>query len=270
MLRLGAVPQSRGAICAINEIGRMNYEDQAFLLDAMEEGEFSVDKYGIHVTIKSPSTIVATANPTGTKWNDPVKISNVEIPVIKSLLDRFDQIYAFNESSSPQEDREYAQRKAEMDSKNIRYNHQYLKTYLAYPITITPEAKSMLIDFWLEVKAKGLASTRTLDSIFRMTKAHARLHLVEVVDADIATEFMNYYKHTMLQYGEIVKTIESPRDVSYREMLTIVKQAQAPIELITAAKMACDRNEQVRSYLGNNRLDLKCSVEQLEYERIFE
>ena len=39
-------------------------------------------------------------------------------------------------------------------------------------------------------------------------------------------------------------------------MLTIVKQAQGSIELITAAKMACDRNEQVRSYLGN-RLDLK-------------
>jgi DNA replicative helicase MCM subunit Mcm2 (Cdc46/Mcm family) len=32
MLRVGPVPPASGAICAINEIGRMNYEDQAGFL----------------------------------------------------------------------------------------------------------------------------------------------------------------------------------------------------------------------------------------------
>ena len=81
-LRLGAVPQARGAVCCINEIGRMDYENQGFLLDVMEEGSFTVDKYAIHVEIKSATTIIATANPTGMRWDDPLKISNAEIPVL--------------------------------------------------------------------------------------------------------------------------------------------------------------------------------------------
>ena len=40
LLRLGPVPLARQAMCAINELGRMNFEDQAYLLDMMEEGEF--------------------------------------------------------------------------------------------------------------------------------------------------------------------------------------------------------------------------------------
>ena len=103
LLRLGAVPQARGAICAINEIGRMDYEDQGFLLDVMEEGSFTVDKYGIHVNIRSPTTIIATANPTGIKWNDPFKIDSSEIPVLRTLIDRFDQVYAVGEFGSEQD-----------------------------------------------------------------------------------------------------------------------------------------------------------------------
>ena len=85
ILRLGAVPQARGAVCCVNEIGRMDYEDQGFLLDVMEEGSFTVDKYAIHLRIKSATTIIATANPTGMRWNDPFKISNSEIPVLGTL-----------------------------------------------------------------------------------------------------------------------------------------------------------------------------------------
>lgn len=80
-LRLGAAPQARGTVCCINEIGRMDYEDQGFLLDVMGEGSFTVDKYAIHQEIKSATTIIATANPRGIRWNDPFKISNTEIPV---------------------------------------------------------------------------------------------------------------------------------------------------------------------------------------------
>jgi replicative DNA helicase Mcm len=56
-LRLGPIPLAKNAICAINEIGSMNFEDQRFLLDIMEEGRFTIDKYGIHQEIDSPTTI---------------------------------------------------------------------------------------------------------------------------------------------------------------------------------------------------------------------
>lgn len=254
LLRLGAVPQARGAICAINEIGRMDYEDQGFLLDVMEEGSFTVDKYGIHVNIKSPTTIIATANPTGVKWNDPFKIDSSEIPVLLTLLDRFDQIYAVGEFGSEEESREYAERKASMDEKNIVYNYNYLVRYLEYARTIDPtisrDAYHMLIEFWIQLKKKDLATNRTLDSLVRLAKAQARLHLSMVVDEEISTEVMEDYEQRMLQYGEIVKSIESPRNVAYRELLSIIKETKGPIEFIEAVKTACKRNEQLAAYFG--------------------
>jgi hypothetical protein len=42
----------------------------------------------------------------------------------------------------------------------------------------------------------------------------------------------------MLQYGQIIKIIESPRDVTYREMLSIIKATKSPIGLTQAARMA--------------------------------
>ena len=81
----------------------MDYENQGFLLDIMKEGRFTIDKYAIHVNIKSPTTIIAIANPTGVRWNVPFKISNTEIPALGTLLDRFDQIYAASEFGSEDE-----------------------------------------------------------------------------------------------------------------------------------------------------------------------
>lgn len=131
-LRLGAVAQARVAVCGINEIGRMEPEDQAFLLDVMEEGSFTVDKYALHYDIKAPTTIIATTNPRGTSWNNSSKISNTEIPVLGTLLDRFDQIYSVSEFTSDEECWEYASKKAEMDQRDIEYNYSFITLYIKY------------------------------------------------------------------------------------------------------------------------------------------
>jgi len=221
---------------------------------------FQLLRYYLHLSIKSATTIIATANPTGMKWNDPFKINNAEIPVLGTLLDRFDQIYAVNEFVSEEECRAYATRKAEMDERNIRYNYNFLKPYIKYARTINPtilpESRLMLAEFWLDLKRRNLASNRTLDSLFRVAKAQARLHLSHVVNEEIVTEIMEDYMQRMLQYGQIIKIIESPRDVTYREMLSIIKITRSPVELTEAARMACQKNEQINNYLGT-RLTVK-------------
>ena len=132
ILRISTAPQARNAICAINEIGRMDYQNQAFLLDIMEEGGFSVNKYGLHIQIESPTTIIATSNPLNSEWNDHYKISHSEMPILKPLLDKFDQISAFNDFASMEESRMYARKKVELSKKNIHYNCNYLRKYLLF------------------------------------------------------------------------------------------------------------------------------------------
>lgn len=123
---------------------------------------------------------------------------------------------------------------------------------------ILPKPQSMIIEFWQDLKREGLATNRTLDSLFRLAKAQARLHLSNVVTEEIATEMIEDYRLRMLQYGKIIKSTESPREVTYREMLSIIKTTKSPITLTEAARMASKNNEQTRIYLGT-RLDIKHS-----------
>ena len=227
ILRIGAAPQARNAICAINEIGRMDYQNQAFLLDIMEEGGFSVNKYGLHIQIRSPTTIIATSNPLNSEWNDHYKISHSEMPILKPLLDRFDQISAFNDFASMEESRMYARKKVELSKKNIHYNCNYLRKYLLHAKTVnpilTPEAQSMLVEFWLELKSKNIAGNRTLESLIRIAQAFARLRLTSIVDPEIMTDVMSHYQQTMMQYGHVLKLVESPKTETFREMLSGTK-----------------------------------------------
>jgi DNA replicative helicase MCM subunit Mcm2 (Cdc46/Mcm family) len=62
VLRLGPASLAKGAICGINEFGKMDPSDQSHLLSIMEEGEYTVNKYGINGKIISPTTIIASAN----------------------------------------------------------------------------------------------------------------------------------------------------------------------------------------------------------------
>ena len=172
------------------------------------------------------------------------------------MLDRFDQIYAVKEFMSEEECRAYAVKKAEMDQKKIQYNNNFIKLYIKYARTINPtippEAQCIIAEFWLDLKRKDLATNRTLDSLFRIAKSQARLHLSDVVNEDIVREIMEDCAQRMLQYGEIIKMVESSKEVTYAELLTIIKETKPPIELTEAARMASRKNEQVKHYLGHN------------------
>jgi MCM P-loop domain len=68
ILRTGPVPASKGAICALNELGRMYFEDQKHLLSVMQEQYFTINKHGISASIHSPTAIIASANPIDGEW----------------------------------------------------------------------------------------------------------------------------------------------------------------------------------------------------------
>jgi len=45
-LMLGPIPIARGSVACLNEIGSLQEEDQKYLFDIMEEGKFTINKYG--------------------------------------------------------------------------------------------------------------------------------------------------------------------------------------------------------------------------------
>lgn len=252
--RLGPVPLSKNAICAINEIGRMRPEDQEQLLDPMEEGKFTITKYGNHQSIDSPTTMVATANPVNSGWSDNAP-SLDQVPVVREVLERFDQIIFFRDDLSEEELRLYADKRAELARSGRPHNYNFLKKYIKYARTLQPklssEAESMLKEFWLTLRASRKCSNRALDSLFRMAFAQARLHLSKTVDTAIAKEVIDWYKGVMAEMNvQIGLTPVDPRLHTYEAIIKVVLGSNGPVKFADALKMVADNDPWIRHYLG--------------------
>lgn len=256
-LNLGPVPLAKNAVCVINEFDKMHPEEQDNLLDVMEEGEIVVNKFTKLRTIKSPTTIIATANPRGNRWKDSDRMGLDEIPFEPIILSRFDILLTLRDVVDEKSNREFAYKKTEYDERNIMHNYNFLEKYMEYAKTLNPiiadEAKSILNEYWVRLKMKyEYASTnRTLESIYRISKAFARLYLNDTVDIGIAYETIAFMSKMFGEFHSGICEIPDPKKISYEETMAVIQQQHAPIEIIDAVKIACQRNEQVKYYLGN-------------------
>jgi len=247
---------SKNAICVINEFDKLDPEDQDNLLDVMEEGEFTVNKFAKLRTIRSPTTIIATANPKNNRWKDQGSISLDEIPFEAIILSRFDIVLVFRDTTEEQANREFAYKKIEYDERHIYHNYNFLEKYIEYAKTISPfitEARSILNEYWVRLKRKDeFASTnRTLESIYRISKTFARLHLCNIVDMKIAYETIDFMNNMLKEFEISIYQIKDSRSVAYEETIKLIQQQKAPIELIEAIQMVCQKNDQVKHYIGN-------------------
>ncbi len=156
MLRLGPVSSSSGAICAIDEIGRMEHEDQGHLLSALQEGKIPFAKHGFNTVLDGSATFIMSANPThdGT-WRHKDKIERNEIPMLGPLLDRNDLIFIFRTNRYKPDVIKYAFDKADISeaiyAEEERY-YDFLRKYILYCKRFKPvlshEAKNILIQFY--------------------------------------------------------------------------------------------------------------------------
>ena len=78
------------------------------LYDVMEEERFNFEKYGIKANIKTPTAIIASANPANSdSWISNEKIDFNELPFLAPLKDRFGLIFIFRKRG-PKERDEFA------------------------------------------------------------------------------------------------------------------------------------------------------------------
>jgi DNA replicative helicase MCM subunit Mcm2 (Cdc46/Mcm family) len=223
--------------------------------DIEEEGRTTLVKYSIPFELDAHTTIIATANQYDTEWESANSVSKDEFPILKTLVDRSDQIYAFRDAPSVQELEDYVKQKTKI-RKHRPHNYNFLKKLLIYVRTtikpeISAESEYMLNKFWTEARLKGVATNRTYDAIFRLAEAQAKLNLRNEVDDDIVTQIMESLALMLAQYGEVVQAIQSPKDVAYNAFLNVLRQTKAPLSVKELHKIACDENKQISQYLGS-------------------
>jgi len=271
-LRLGPIPHAKGSVCALNELGTMKPEEQTQLLDIMEEGEFTINKFGHNRKIQAPTTIIASSN-----FKDEVYHFNITqfldlLPLEKQLVDRFDIIVIIKDNcTDPKELEEYTQRKIKLLSNNIPNYDIFLQKYieLARRIKIqkiSDESLKMIHDYYIGLNRSSftIESKRKLETIIRLCKAVAKLKLKETVEAEDVIQSTRFY--SAIVYNSMHTRAPIPKDpvnLAIEECIAILKEKKDDSILYTdLLKQVCEKNESVKSYL------LGSSSEKIEDQKL--
>jgi len=260
MLRLGPVASSSGAICAIDEIGRMQFEDQGHLLSALQEGKIPFAKHGFSTTLDGSATFIMSANPNTNdgKWRHEGKIERNEIPLLGPFLDRNDLIFIFRTNRNKADIIKYAFDKADMDEflyAEEERDFDRLRKYVSYCKRFHPvlshESKNMLIQFYASVAAKT-GSPRIFDTLKNISFAIARLKQKDAIEVEDADEAIEFYNVILQQLEEIVIITKDPRQLAVDEIISILSSTKYRYDFVELVKIACKNNEFVARYIGND------------------
>ena len=210
----------------IDELDKMRKEDRAALLESMEQRTVSLHKAGVDLTVASKARILAAANPRLGKWKEDMGLEQ-NINLESFLLSRFDLTWGVIRQSSMERAKvaHHIVTQTRTDSKEF-LTHDELKRYIHYCTTLTPtlseEASKHLEEFYVRtaeyVERNNSESLpleeRQLEGLIRLSTAHAKLHLKDVVGLTDMQEAIRLYEESLHSFG--IETNESGYQMDLR------------------------------------------------------
>lgn len=213
----GALIMANGSVLSVDEAEKMKDEDITNLHEAMSIGTVTIDKATIHAVLPARTSVLMAANPKYGRFRRDTEVYN-QISFPPSLISRFDFIFAIKDIPNEVTDSLIADK---ILSEHMETAEQQaipvdlLKKYIYYARHIdpklTPEANKVISAFYISLRKQSKESgdgrllipitPRQLESLVRLSEAHARLKLHEKVLAEDALQAVNIFKEYLAEFG---------------------------------------------------------------------
>jgi len=221
-LEAGALVLADKGVCIIDEFDKMNDQDRTSIHEAMEQQSISISKAGIITSLQARCAILAAANPLGGRYNSALTFSE-NVDLSEPILSRFDILCVVRDTVDPVQDELLARFVTESHIRNHPSNkvvddlnmtidaptmmsipntfgveiipQDLLKKYIVYSkekvhprLNHMDQDKVSRIYTDLRKESSNTGSipitVRHIESIIRISEAHARMHLREYVNED--------------------------------------------------------------------------------------
>ena len=187
---------------------------RSMLHEVMEQQTVSIAKAGIIAVLNARTSVLASANPVGSRYNPNMSIvDNLHLP--PTLLSRFDLLYLVLDQPNPETDRRLARHLVSLHYKDppkrakATVSAELLTDYISYAKQVChpcSRRSRRRARRWVRQDATiGIsrrrkvvtATPRQLESLVRISEALARIRLSKTVDKQDSTEALRLMRVAM-------------------------------------------------------------------------